>query len=132
MPVADHPSALDRAQRDAMLRLVDRRAHGEGTTETAIPFLSLLRSPRPTAMRHGILTPSFCLVVQGDKRLLVGRDAYRYGAGWYVMSALEFPTSGQITRATTTAPYLAIRLTFDVREIAEGIAEGDLAPAARD
>ena len=129
MPTAAAPlEALDRAQRDAMLRLVGRRAHGEGATETAIPFLSLLRSSRPTAMRHGILTPSMCLVVQGDKRLLVGRDAYSYGPGWYVMSALEFPTSGQITHATPSAPYLAIRIHFDVREIAEVIAEGELAP----
>src|SRR5581483_5882460 len=114
---AHSESALDRAQREALLRLVSRRAHGKGATETAIPFLSLLRSPRPSPMRHGILTPSLCLVVQGDKRLLVGRDAYSYGPGWYVMSALEFPTSGQITRASTSAPYLAVRIMFDVREL---------------
>jgi AraC-like DNA-binding protein len=77
-----------------------------------------------------VLTPSLCLVVQGDKRLLVGRETYHYGAGWYVMSALEFPTSGQVTRASTTAPYLAVRLTFDVREIAEIIVDAELAPSA--
>jgi AraC-like DNA-binding protein len=128
MPTTAPLEALDRAQRDAVLHLIERRAHGEGQIETQIPFLSLLRASRPTAMRHGILTPSLCLVVQGDKRLLVGRDAYSYGPGWYVMSALEFPTSGQITRATPSVPYLAIRINFDVREIAEVIAEGDLVP----
>jgi AraC-like DNA-binding protein len=120
---------LDRAQRDELLRIAGRRARGDGTTATAIAFLSFLRSARPTAMRHGIIEPSLCVVLQGEKRLLVGRDAQVYGAGWYVMSAIEFPTSGQIIGASTAAPYLALRIALDVREIAEVIVEADVAIA---
>jgi hypothetical protein len=40
------------------------------------------------------------------------------------MSALEYPTAGRITRASAARPYLAIRVGFDVREIAEVIIDG--------
>ena len=122
----DSANDLARAQRDALLQLAARRAKTDGTTETAIPFLSLLRSAKPTPLSHGILQPSMCLVVQGDKQLMVGAETYRYGAGWYVMSALEFPVAGHIVRASQATPYLAVRVTFDVRELADVIVEAEL------
>ncbi|MEO7734546.1 MAG: AraC family transcriptional regulator [Kofleriaceae bacterium] len=120
-------AALDGAQRDELLRLVVQRVRGDGLTTTAIPFLSLLRSSRPTAMRPGLLEPSLCVVLQGERRTRFGREIRSCGAGAYVMSALEYPTSGQIIRASAARPYLAIRVVFDVGEIAEVIVEG--APA---
>jgi hypothetical protein len=107
--------------------LATRRARGDGSTPTTIPFPSLLRSSRATAMRHGILEPPFCVVLQGDKPTHVGRETRRYGAGAYLMSALEYPTAGLITRASAARPYLAIRVLLEVREIAEVMVES--APA---
>ena len=109
--------------------LTKKHAQADGTTPTAIAFLSLIRASKPTPLRSGILEPSICLVVEGDKRLLVGRDAHRYGPGSYCMSALEFPTAGKVV----TAPYHAIRIVLDVREIAQIILDGEIeaAPAPR-
>src|SRR5258708_24523267 len=112
-----------------LARLIKKHAHADGTTPTAIPFLWLIRASKPTPLRSGILEPSICLVVEGDKRLLVGREAHRYGAGSYCMSALEFPTAGKVV----TAPYHAIRIVLDVRRIAQIILDGEIeaAPAPR-
>jgi AraC-like DNA-binding protein len=107
-----------------LARLIKKHAHADGTTPTAIPFLSLLRASKPTPLRSGILEPSICLVVEGDKRLLVGREAHRYGAGSYCMSALEFPTAGKVV----TAPYHAIRIVLDVREIVRIILDEQIEP----
>jgi AraC-like DNA-binding protein len=122
-------SDLERAQHHELLRLVSRRARGEGTTATGIPALSLLRSSRPSELRHGIIQPSLCLVVQGGKQIQVDRESYAYGAGSYVMSAIEYPTSGRITVATPSVPYLAIRIALDVHELADVIAHAELALA---
>jgi len=102
-----------------------KHAQADGTAPTAIPFLWLIRASTPTPLRSGLLEPSICLVVQGEKRLLVGREAHRYGAGSYCMSALEFPTAGKVV----TAPYQAIRIVLDVREIAQIILDGEIEAA---
>jgi AraC-like DNA-binding protein len=119
---------FEKAQQAELVRLTDEFARNEGTSATAVPFLSLLRASKPTALRSGILEPSLCLVVRGEKRLLIGKTAHRYGAGHYVSSAIEFPTSGHVVGA----PYLAVRIAFDPREIAQVIVDGgiDLASVA--
>ena len=70
--------------------LTKKHTHADGATPTAIPFLSLIRASKPTPLRSGILEPSICLVVEGDKRLLVGREAHRYGAGSYCMTKQQY------------------------------------------
>lgn len=118
---------LGQAQRAALVKRVAQRARGEGATPTALAFLSLLRSTRPTPLRHGVIEPSVCLVVQGEKRLQVGADTFRYGAGSYVMSAIEYPTAGQIVAASAGKPYLAVRITLPAHELAAVIVEAKLA-----
>lgn len=123
---AEVTADLERAQRAELLRIAARRATGDGATATDLPFLSLLRSTKATALSRGLLQPSMCLVLQGDKQLMVGRDTYQYGAGWYAMSAIEFPVSGHIVRASSSTPYLAVRVELDLREIADVIVEAEL------
>lgn len=119
---------FEEAQAAELVRLTDEFARSEGASATAIPFLSLLRASKPTALRSGILEPSLCLVVRGEKRLLIGKEAHRYGAGHYVSSAIEFPTSGHII----AAPYLAVRIVLDPREMAQVVIDSgiDLATVA--
>ncbi|HEY4240368.1 MAG TPA: AraC family transcriptional regulator [Kofleriaceae bacterium] len=112
-------TTFERAQREELVRLVSRRARAPGSTATAISWLSLLAAERPNRIAHGVIEPSLCLVVQGEKRLLVRAQQYRYGAGSYSMSAIEYPTAGHVTKA----PYLAVRATFTPGELAAVIAE---------
>jgi AraC-like DNA-binding protein len=119
-------AAIDRANRDELVRLLLRRAACDGTTATALPFLSLLRAARPSDLRHGVIEPSFCLIVQGGKQLQVGAQTYEYGAFSYVTSAIEFPTSGRITAASTARPYLAVRVSFNAGDIAAVIVEAKI------
>lgn len=85
------------------------------TTQTLIPFLSILTSEETTPLSRGILEPSMCLVVQGRKRMLLGRACHEYGAGSFSVSALDIPTAGQIV----AVPYVAHRIAFSGKEIAE-------------
>ncbi len=123
---------IERATREETVRIVRSLATTEGTNGTSLPFLSILRATRPSTTRSGILEPSLCYVVQGGKRLEVGRATYTYGAGSYVVSAIAFPTSGQITHASRAAPYLAIRVALEATEIAAVLVDAkiDLTPRA--
>ncbi len=99
---------------------------------TAIPWLSFIRLNQPTALSRGMLEPSMCLVVQGGKKVLIGKEVNEYGAGSYVLSAIDLPVSGQVIEATPEQPYYGVRVDLDPKEIAALIIELNLpAPPRR-
>jgi AraC-like DNA-binding protein len=64
-----------------------------------------------------MLEPSMCLVIQGGKKILIGNDIIRYGAGSYLVSAIDMPTSGQVTTASRAVPYVGLRIDWRPEEI---------------
>jgi AraC-like DNA-binding protein len=122
----------DHADFAQLLREVHRRfsclAEGEDDVRTALPWLSLIRRPAPTAVGRGMLQPSMCLIVQGEKEMLVGEQVLHYGAGHYVQTGVAMPVSGRIVHATAVEPYYGLRVDLDPKEIAAFILEMGLPP----
>jgi AraC-like DNA-binding protein len=85
---------------------------------TELPGLTFIRFCHPTEMGRGLLSPSLCLVLQGSKKILLGKAFTAYGGGSYLLSTLDMPISGQVAEATPATPYLGLRIELDVREIA--------------
>ncbi len=102
---------------------------GQRDVATSIPWLTFIRIAAPTPTGQGMLEPSMCLLVQGQKQLLLGQDVLDYGAGSYVLSAVDMPVSGQVTHATATQPYLGIRIDLDPKEVAAFLLEMEPAVA---
>lgn len=80
--------------------------------KTTIPYFSIIRMTRPTELSKGILTPSMCMVIQGKKKILIGKSIFQYEAGSYVLSTLDIPVSGQVIEATHDVPYLGLRRDY--------------------
>ncbi|MGE9630839.1 AraC family transcriptional regulator, partial [Enterococcus faecium] len=78
----------------------------EVTLKTALPWLSFIRYAEPTDMKKGMLEPAVCIVLQGRKRVLIGQEVTDYGAGSYVLAAIDMLIAGQVTHATDDEPYL--------------------------
>lgn len=102
---------------DQLLNMVDFFNLAEGRTETSVPFFSLVRRNQPTAIMPGVLTPSFCLILQGVKKLHLGQDTIYYGAGDYLVSLIDIPASGQVVGATRQSPYIGLRIELTTEEI---------------
>jgi AraC-like DNA-binding protein len=103
---------------DQILNMVDSLHLAEGRTETSVPFFSLVRRNRPTAIIPGVLTPSFCLILQGGKKLHLGQDTIYYSAGDYLVSLIDIPASGQVIGASRQSPYIGLRIDVTAEEIA--------------
>lgn len=117
-------AAVDRRMRSAPADTLD--------LPTALPWLWLIRRMAPTPVGHGMLSPSVCLLVQGEKEMLVGHQVLRYGAGSYVQAGMAVPVSGQVIGASMAAPYYGIRVDLDPREISPAVLETGLQlPAGR-
>jgi AraC-like DNA-binding protein len=111
----------ERALVDQLRELVERRLRGVPGDEldhsTQLPWLWLIRRTKPTAVGRGMLMPSACLLVQGEKEMLVGQQVLRYGPASYVQAGVAMPVSGRIIQADADAPYFGIRVDIDPRDI---------------
>ncbi len=103
---------------DKIVNISSAVALNNGSFQTIISYLSVLRENKPMPVARGILSPSFCLVVQGNKRLQVGNETIDYGQGEYLASGIDMPIQGQVLTATPKKPYIAIRIELTLAEIA--------------
>lgn len=114
-PVGQLQATVMRAELAAM---IDRITVTDGAHETAIPRLTLARASRMQHPVHAVYEPAFCLLAQGSKRVLLGGEVYVYDSNQYLVVSQNLPVSGQVVDASPEAPYLGLRLGFDVKDIA--------------
>lgn len=113
-------------QLNQLIAMTDRITQEEGRTSTIVPFLSIVRRSHDTIRNPGVLTPSFCLILQGAKMLYLGQEVFYYGAGDYLASLIDIPASGQVVGATEQSPYIGLRIDFTTQEIASVVMEAEI------
>ncbi|HRY16189.1 MAG: AraC family transcriptional regulator [Candidatus Competibacteraceae bacterium] len=95
---------------------------------TAISGLWLFQRTEPTEPVAGMYQPSICLIAQGAKRVQLGEDTYIYDANHYLITSVHLPTVVQVIEASPEKPYLSLKLTFDLREVSQLMADSQLPP----
>src|SRR5215211_2660526 len=110
METMDRRQAEREVQRAQASReeLVERlaRAIREDGTATPLPGLLLRRASAPTELGHGMSYPSFCVIAQGAKEILLGEERYRYDPAHYLITTAALPTATRVTEASEERPYL--------------------------
>ena len=97
----------------AMARAVERRTGADGEHVSAIPSLRLYRQSKPSEPVACLYEASLCLVLQGSKRALLGREVYRYDPANYLVVCADLALLGEVTHATAREPYLGLRIAID-------------------
>ena len=100
------------AYREELAERIARAIPEDGTVEP-LKGLHLNRSSTPTAPLHGVSHPSFCVIAQGSKEVLLGDSRYRYDAAHYLLATVELPVVSQVLEASAERPYLSLRLELD-------------------
>ena len=115
---------------DALDRLKEAitRQAGEGVTRTALPGVSVVRSPAPTGPVGVMVEPTLAVVAQGVKKTALNGRTFTYGAGQFLVVSVELPVLGQVTGASADEPFLGVVLTLRPERIATLLLE--TAPAA--
>jgi AraC-like DNA-binding protein len=108
--------------------LIERSTGNDGLHATAIPALqfSRLSAPMPLPLR-GVQEAALCLIVQGAKRAILADEVYEYDASRFVVASVDLPVTGQVTRASSEAPYLCLVLKLSPATIAEMVTEAESA-----
>lgn len=92
-------------------------------------FSSIHRTQGPM---QRVYEPLFALVVQGEKKLVLGENIFPCGEGTFIVVSVDLPITFQVTRATPHEPYMSLALTLKPAAIATLLLEAspsDRAPA---
>jgi AraC-like DNA-binding protein len=103
-----------------LARRIAAYAPHDGSFDLRIPGLHASRFSRiNTECVHALHLPSLCIVAQGVKTVIVGQEVYEYDASRMLVFSVALPVAAQITHASYSEPYLALRLDFDAHKIAD-------------
>jgi AraC-like DNA-binding protein len=103
-----------------LARLIAAYAPHDGSFEMRIPGLHVSRYSRVNReCVHALSVPSLCIAAQGVKTVIVGDEVFEYDASRMIVFSVALPVAAQVTQASPSEPYLALRLDLDPRKIAE-------------
>jgi AraC-like DNA-binding protein len=103
-----------------LARLLAAHAPYDGAFTLRVTGLHVVRRSKPyPEMVRATVTPALCIVAQGAKIVMLGREVYSYDASRMIAYAVDLPVAGQIVRASHSEPFLALKLDLDPYRIAE-------------
>ncbi|QTP53770.1 AraC family transcriptional regulator [Billgrantia sulfidoxydans] len=105
--------------RQAVRAYTRRHANRRGMALTPVPGLRMMCLEAPTGDLHTVYKPLVCLVLQGAKRLIVGKEERVLSAGQSAMVSADMPVIGRVVQASHSEPYLAIAVELDMAILRE-------------
>ncbi len=109
-----------------LLQMGLRVAKQDGFNQTSVPFFEIFRSSSPVKMIPIILEPSFCVILQGTKKILLEKNILEHRAGDCLAAIIDAPASGQIIGASKAAPYIGLKIAFSVEDITSVVSEAKI------
>jgi AraC-like DNA-binding protein len=97
------------ANRAELIERIARIVRTDGTVQP-LEGLFLSRASVPLQPMHSVVKPSFCVIAQGSKEVLLGDGRYRYDDSHYFIATVELPRVSQVLEASGERPYLSLRL----------------------
>ncbi|MEG7280975.1 AraC family transcriptional regulator [Bacillus sp. 0909A] len=113
-------------QQTELAELMKRYSRQDGVHETDIPSLFFVRESHVAQPVYGVYKPSFCVIIQGEKEVLLSKERFRYSSADYLVASVNLPVTGQVINASTAAPYLALKLEFTPSQVLEVLSDSDI------
>lgn len=112
--------------RAELIARMTRAVQEDGLLEP-FPGVVLGRFSLPTEEQvYAMFKPSFCVIAQGSKEVLLGEQVFRYDPGHYLISTVVLPVVSQVVEASEEKPYLGFQLHLDPAVVASVIMESGI------
>jgi AraC-like DNA-binding protein len=103
-----------------LANLVARYAPHDGAFPLRLPGTYVVRRSHMTSeATYSTMRPALCIVAQGAKVVMVGRDVLEYDPAHVLVLAVDLPISSQVIRASRKEPYLGFILDLDPARVGE-------------
>jgi AraC-like DNA-binding protein len=117
--VHDQPSGIRERIKEKLLAWMPR----PGDYQTAIDGVGIYRRDVPNQSEHCFYKPMILVVVQGNKRSLMGTDEVRYGEEHFLITGVDMPSASYLPDASSRKPFLSISLDLDIGLLTQLAAE---------
>jgi AraC-like DNA-binding protein len=114
---------MNKNQQRELAALIGKYSTTDGLNHTAITPLHYFKMSAPSASMPVVYNASVCLVVQGEKEVMLENEAYRYAAGEFLVVSVDLPATGHVTVATREKPYLCLQMDIDPNQLSDLITE---------
>jgi AraC-like DNA-binding protein len=103
-----------------LANLITQYAPHDGVFPLRLPGTYAIRRGRLSSEPvHGTQGPALCLIAQGAKVVMLGREVLEYDQARMLVFAVDLPFAGQVTRASARDPYLGFKLDLEPKRVAE-------------
>jgi AraC-like DNA-binding protein len=103
-----------------LARLISAYAPHDGVFELRIPGVHASRLSRLNReCVHTLRLPCLSIIARGAKSIIVGQEVYEYDPSRMLVYSVALPVAAQVTQASYSEPYLALRLDLEPQKIAE-------------
>jgi AraC-like DNA-binding protein len=113
-------------QQRELANLIYRYTEQDGVHPTDISSLFLIRESVVSEPIARVNETSFCIILQGEKEVMLADKRFRYGPGHYIVASADLPVTGQVIKASSDTPYLALKLEFSPNQILEVISDSEI------
>ncbi|HEX4664501.1 MAG TPA: AraC family transcriptional regulator, partial [Terriglobales bacterium] len=97
-----------------LARQIAAYAPHDGSFQLGVPGWHAIRLSRVNEeCVHAVRLPSLCIAAQGTKTFIVGQDVFEYDASRMIVFSVALPVAAQVTQASYSEPYLALKLDLD-------------------
>lgn len=104
-------------QRKELLRIIEKFAKEDGTHDTQVPGMRLIRASQSAEPVYSVYEPSLCVVAQGSKVVMLGQEMYQYDPNSFITASVHLPITGQVMEASRETPYLSVQILFDMNQV---------------
>ncbi|MCG7376443.1 AraC family transcriptional regulator [Paenibacillus sp. ACRSA] len=109
-----------------LTEMIKRHTLLKGSVKTIIPSLFFFHYSKLTEPQYRVYNPSFCIIAQGKKEILLAQERFEYSPSNYLLASMNLPVVGQVIKASPEMPYLSLKLEFTPNQILEVLNECDL------
>jgi AraC-like DNA-binding protein len=106
---AEREAQRMQANREEMVERIAQAMREDGVIQP-LQGLHLARASALAEPVHSILEPSFCVIAQGSKEVLLGEGRYQYDPFNYLLATIDLPSVSRVMDASKERPYLSLRL----------------------
>ncbi|MCY9234541.1 AraC family transcriptional regulator [Bacillus spizizenii] len=110
-------------QQEELAKLIERYSSRDGIHKTAVPSLFFISESHASEPVYSVYKPSFCVIFQGEKEVLLAKERIRYSPADYLVASVNLPVAGQVIKASSDEPYLALKLEFTPSQVLEVLSD---------
>jgi AraC-like DNA-binding protein len=114
--------------RSELSRVVNRFSPGDGNHPSPLPGVRCIKMSHTNARTKNYWSASLCIVTQGVKEILLGREVYRCEAGHTIAAPVDLPVTSRICSASPDKPFLCLKVEFDPMALSEVAKKFEKAP----